>query len=340
MDESDILYIHNRIISGCVVVDINDTIYIVKDPTPIEKQISQHEYNKAYAAYLLDSVPTTNELEGVLCERHVWTLQNDSELDRLVALLESHPNNDKLQNKIDRLKNKKYSLISRSAEHLAILSKYKKLLWLCTYDINGNRMWGRWDEFLKEDEFIINKILQDVFFNDKITESNLRKLARSEMWRSIWLAGVKAGNLFGKPMCEMSDLQRAVVSWSIMYDNIYEHPECPPDHVISDDALLDIWLKQESDKRKNKQSEHSFTKDLNSVMKHNEICLVVGSPEEAKKVYEMNDKSVAGTIKQRERFLQDHRGSKVREADLPDVKLDINLRRARIEKEAIKRRAK
>lgn len=337
----DIMYIHNRIISGCVVVEVNNKLYIFKDPSPIEKQIVQYEYENTYTALLRDRILSSNDLELILDQKGIWTNKDEENLSKLENILKDilgdvtkYNQQKSIEYKISKMKSRKSGLLAHSAEHLALLSKYRLLLYLCTYDQFNNKIWSNIEEFNNEDESVINMLLQYIFFDERINESNIRKLARSEPWRSIWLSGCKVGNLFGKPMCEMSDLQTAVVSWSILYDNVYEHPECPPDDIINNDALLDIWLKEESEKRKNKRKESNL--GSSSVGKHQEIGIIVNSPEEANRIFGLNSPSALKTIERRENFLKGK--NKVRQADLPDISTDIKLRKARLETQSIKNR--
>ena len=83
------------------------------------------------------------------------------------------------------------------------------------------------------------------------------------MWRGYWNADKT--NIFDKCTTELTDEQRALLNISRMYDNIYEHPECPDDKIIEDDDALDGWMilqKRKNDKDKKKSQFDSSNPNL------------------------------------------------------------------------------
>jgi len=73
-----------------------------------------------------------------------------------------------------------------------------------------------------------------------ITTEIFKTVARSAIWKGYWNAS--KNNIFDKCTTELTDEQRALLNISRMYDNIYEHPECPDDKVMEDDDALDGWM--------------------------------------------------------------------------------------------------
>ena len=175
-------------------------------------------------------------------------------------------------------------MITHSAEYLANLDRYKYFAFLLTYNLNDNRVFSNWEEFNCSDEKLINKLINEAYLNSDINEANIRKLARSEPWRSIWISSCKVGNLFDKPQCEMSDYQKMLVSWSLIYDNVFEHPDCPGDSVIDNDEALDAWLKSQSDERAKQRDQNNADNFLKNdkIRNSGEVGIVVDSVEDAK----------------------------------------------------------
>ena len=92
-------------------------------------------------------------------------------------------------------------------------------------------------------------------------ESEIRELARSEPWKSIWSSSKNEGVLFGKRAIELSEEQKHLIMWSTMYDSIGESPDSPSDKIIADDDMLDGWLilqrrEREHNKKEQFQREH------------------------------------------------------------------------------------
>jgi hypothetical protein len=67
-------------------------------------------------------------------------------------------------------------------------------------------------------------------------------VARTDPWRGVWAARRAEAGVFGKPACDLTDEQRSVVGWSLLYDGARECPDCPPDDVLTDDDAFDGWL--------------------------------------------------------------------------------------------------
>jgi len=166
-------------------------------------------------------------------------------------------------------------------------------------------------------------------------EEKIRLLAHNEPWRSIWVASKKSGNLLSRPMTEMTDYQRILISWSLIYDSVYESSDCPSDETINNDDLLDSWLMKQSEKRKKELSkgDSSFTTS-EKILGAGEISIMVDSEEDAKRVYEMNDVTSQQLVKKRQDLIKD-KGSVI-EGHMPDTKIDLQLRKNRIESAKIR----
>ena len=71
---------------------------------------------------------------------------------------------------------------------------------------------------------MLNKIIEQLNSAD-ISPEQFRDIVRSYSWRTYWIANKE--NIFGIPAIEYSEDQKTLISYSNMYDNILEHPECP-----------------------------------------------------------------------------------------------------------------
>jgi hypothetical protein len=49
----------------------------------------------------------------------------------------------------------------------------------------------------------------------------------------------------------------ALCIWSSFYDNVYEHPERPPQHVIENDVALDVWVEEQQRKSQEERQTYS-----------------------------------------------------------------------------------
>lgn len=342
-----------RITHAITPIKFGDIVYFVHDPTPLDLLKVKPYYDEIYKQLIALGIPSEDNLIALLMEKNLWSMKDEITLKTSTDTLNEYrrqlpkltfksleknlvlSNIKEIECKIKKLINAKSSLLSTSAEYIAKMEKFKKLIFLLTVDENNNRIWNNWNTFIKGNDHLINKLLSECYFNNNITENNIRYLAKNEPWRSTWLGGIKSGNLFNKPMISLTDYQRALVSWSIVYDNVYEHPECPSSDVIQNDELLDAWLHEQSEKRE-KDREKSFkdVTDNDKIQQSKEIGIFVDTPEDAAKVYKLNDAAGLAIIRTRENLLREK--GFVKEIEMPDVRNELTMEFNRLEKKHAK----
>jgi hypothetical protein len=141
--------------------------------------------------------------------------------------------------------------------------------------------------------------------------------ARSNVWKSYWNIGKTS--VFSKPVMQLSDEQKGLINYSVMYDNIMEHPEAPEEEVLADEDMLDGWIFYQKDKEKRDRME-SNTSSVHSGA--SEVFLMANSQNDVDTIYAMNDMEANSIINARAKEVK-QKGS-VDVTDLPDVKRDIN----------------
>jgi len=154
----------------------------------------------------------------------------------------------------------------------------------CIYK-NGNPYWKSLDDFENEtDQALINCLINEMsasFYSEK----DIRKLARSEPWRSIWKTFTKGGGqLFDRPLSDMCKSQRELCYWSNVYDVVFESHERPDWSVIEDDEALDSWF--EAQGNKNSKSNSGPISNNPKIANAKEVFVMAQTPEDAKKVYD------------------------------------------------------
>jgi hypothetical protein len=307
---------------------------------PHQYLLAQEYYNDKYTDFIESGFLTESEVLKILKDKNTWTSDHEIRLtdlyENLLKLKRKLPSltfqsqekkqvilyieaTNKEINKLNKIKN---SLMNNTVEYLSKIEKYKYFIYLLTKDEHYNKVWNSLHEFNTTDEKLILKLMHKTYFDDTINESVIRELARTEPWRSVWLGSCKTGNLFNKSMVDMTDLQRILVSWSLIYDSVYEHSEPPSGDVIDTDVLLDAWLEDQNSKRKSKENNSNFIKN-EKIKNASEIGIIVDSPEDAKKVFDLNDDTGKQTIMQRINFAKE-KGS-VKDTDQPDIKQDIQM---------------
>jgi hypothetical protein len=164
--------------------------------------------------------------------------------------------------------------------------------------------------------------LSSVISENNIDISLYKQIARSDLWKNYWSADSE--NLFAKSTVDWTDEQKTLVVLTKMYDNAYQHPECPPDNVFEDDDMFDGWMihqKRENEKSKNKQRTEKMLegKKLN---KAGEIFLVANSQEEANNIYNLNDNTQRHIIRERNQTIN-RSNNQIDASKLPDVQREI-----------------
>jgi hypothetical protein len=84
-----------------------------------------------------------------------------------------------------------------------------------------------------------------------------------------------SSNIFRGNILDWTVSQRLFAYWCGFYDNIYESYERPPERIIDDDELLNIWLEKQGEKTK-AYAEESWgklgaTKDIKTAWDHPEV---------------------------------------------------------------------
>lgn len=328
MINQDLEYILHRIISGKTYFTFNKDRYCLKSPPLEVKQRALEIYfdiiqEEKFGGWLRES-----NLDNMLIGLGYWTPDTRNRIKELEKKLE------KL--KIDLYKNRFNAKMMKSLR-TSIKNTNKDLNKILSYrtDLYQNTLEG-YANSIKNEYIICHSLYKDnklvfkfndnssyIFFNSLIGASNehsidmdsIRKLARDGMWRSIWSCNKQ--NPFGVGgSVHLHDDQKALINLSIMYDSVYDHPECPEDFVIEDDDLLDGWMLFQ--KEKNKKEKAKSQSSISSVHKNSqEVFIMAGSQEDLENISDLNDDYGKMLIKNRMDVIKEK--SSVSHFDLPDV---------------------
>lgn len=255
--------------------------------------------NFIYEEYLNEAIEsgilTDTELKRELEVRSIWTQADEDKLKDLEEkVLKTHELLDAADSVRDKKRleravefAKKRLLESRhertlrfsvAAERYAETMKMYAIIFSMTYDSEENRLWKDWDAFLDgTDTALVSEIITQINKGRGANEREIRKLARSGVWRTLWSAG-KSGNLFGKPIIQLDSEQHALVYWSQVYDSVYDAYERPADDIISDDDKLDKWFEEQAKKKEQEKKSKKPQNPLglsNKIMKHGEVFVAV-----------------------------------------------------------------
>jgi len=281
----------------------------------------------------------------------IWTSENDNALQSLSNMLDNlklelflnHYNPTKvkklekqiasLKKGIEKSNDNKYTLYAHTKEYYASNIKKDFLIGISIRDKNDKKI------ILPEDFWLCNNPLIEMFHSvinrGYISVAEIREIARSEPWRSMWLA--QKGDSFGVKSVEWTETQRLLVSFSRMYDNVYESMDCPPDEVIANDDMLDGWFIKQSRERKEKQKEKSLEDKFGNFKdKDGQELFIAVRPEDITDVYNMNDAKGMSTIKSRNKQIKEQ--GEVKHQHLKDVQMDLHMQKTQEMRETMRRR--
>lgn len=329
----------------------------IKSPSLEDQLIACDIYDEALSEAELNELMTEEEAIEVAIRKGFWGGKKEEDLkiaieniDKLkvglykaVKKLEKEKAREALKTTrefIKELNQLKYKFASKTCEHFANIVKYKYLIGSGLYYINDKKVWER-NEMLEDQ----SHLLEDAYISsllNRISEQQIRELARNDPWRPIWIAKEVEGKIFGKPACELSDEQKAIISWSRLYDSCHEDPNKPPDSVIEEDDMFDGWLivrKKEKEKEM-KKSKWETAIENPKIANAQEIFIQAADPgkgfgeltdEDLEEINDMNDGQAIKLKNERMNAIK-HFGE-IKEADMPDtsryIQMELNKMKGR-----------
>lgn len=140
-------------------------------------------------------------------------------------------------------------------------------------------------------DYNLYRIVSNKIQDASLSMSDIRKIARSNEWRSYWSRGKE--RCFSCPINCLNDEQRLLCSYSTMYDNALSRSDFP-EYILNDDDKFDGWLiKQRRDAEDDRKQQ-----TISGGQKHHDFIFKQASTqEEANNVYQMNTRQGLQQIK-------------------------------------------
>lgn len=109
-------------------------------------------------------------------------------------------------------------------------------------------------------------------------------VARHKMGKMEWniyKSNVGSARLFPERINDWSIAQRLYIQWCGFYDGIYESMDRPPERVIDNEKLLEIWFKDQEGKAE-RYSEEAWSKvgklhETKSAYDYDEVIMMDGN---------------------------------------------------------------
>lgn len=318
----------SRIRTGKVFLNIRGEPLTVLPPTIEDTYHINLAYKESYDASLDVGLITEREMLEWMREKNVWTTDDDikekgvkEDLEKIrveayknrqdVKLVKSLRNlARKAERAAEMLASKKVQHTENCCEGIALIAKAERFIELCTY--SGDR---RYDFDKIPVSYVHNE------YNSHLcTEPQLRELARSEPWKTLWNMKDVSGQLFQDLGREMSTDQKNLIVWSRIYDNVQESMDCPPAEVINDDLLLDGWFIVQKREREQEAIDKDFDNSTNNekIKNAGEIYIMSKDREHAKKIHNMNSEHAKHVKAERGQVVRQK--GKAFQHDFPDQK--------------------
>jgi hypothetical protein len=327
----------SRIVAGFLYIEHENKLYSLKRPSVSLKYKADLLYNRVYQEHLYSDWILMQDTEYILIDNGIWKLENNEVLKQMETRLDNlkvelyqnfiQPQKKKdikkqissINTQKDRALSTKHSLDQYTLEAYAGRIRNEFIIMNTLYHKKRKVFQGK----NPQNSIFLNNIAAKIA-SSLPTLSEIRALARSEMWKSYWSAANKQ-KIFDGTVFEWTDEQRALVNLSKMFDSVYEHPECPPDNIIDDEDALDGWMifqKRKNDQAKTKQKTDSL---LNSpkMKKANEVFFVSSSAEETKEILSNNDPVARHRMKEKFSAINSTNEDGISEAQLPDVQREL-----------------
>ena len=349
MNNDRIDHLLNKILSGILIFYYKDKQYRLKSPNSIIRYKSCLLYEKIINDEKYSDWIRESDMTRIMIRLGLW----DIESDKTITSLEKSIENNKLnlyenlkrpdvlkltrkslqsnKNRLNQLLNIKNNFRNNTLEGYAESAKSEYIICNTLY-CNNKKIFKLEDINSKNhQEYNLFNSLVNEIYKQTVSVTDIRILARSSLWKTYWSANKE--HIFNGPVSEWTDDQRSLVNYSRMYDNVYEHPDCPEDFVIEDDDMLDGWFiyqrkKREREKKQSKFNSVSKNKKIDSAQ---EIFLVPNENQTAEDIMDLNDPIAKARFKQKMNYLAKAKGE-IQEAELPDVKIDIMNQRAEMKR--------
>lgn len=328
-------YHARRIIADIYPFDYNGKYYYITYPTAEFRFYAEKVYMDVYARSKEENISADNII--VMLDKYkLWCEDDENKLntikkeieDTKVALFDNFFKDDKrpiykkvisdLKCEYNRLALKRQSMDHLTAEYAASSAKQKFIVGSSILKPDKKRLWSKLTDWDKENK-IIDIALEHIISN-YMDEKDIRDIVKNDPWKTIWSLQKKPQSIFRKSVGDFTSEQQSLSIWSIVYDNVRKSTDSISESVIEDDDALDGWMikKRRSEDIKSGQEEIKQQLTNEKIARAGEIFVMANTPDQIKKVYEMNDFN--GKMAFKRRMMQIQRDKIVDEVNMIETR--------------------
>ena len=338
MNDADAEFLLYRIFTGKLFFYYKNEKYELASPSVQIRYEAQLLYNNIINDEKYNDWLREENLERILISLGLWTMDTKTIIKSLEKKIDDtkvslyNDRNLKDKTKINRknlenytkqlysIFNKKSEMYSHTLEGYASSLKNEYIICKTLYK-DGDRVFVEDSKNNQNSYTLFNNIVNEIN-NHVIEGSSFKMLGRNNIWRMYW--NCNKNNVFPGCVSDWTFDQRTLVSISKMYDNVYDHPECPEDVVVEDDDMLDGWMIIQRRKIENQKKQHKLDSLNPKLQKAQEVFLIADNQEEASDIIGMNSPESLIKLKQRQEHLA--RVGSSSHLEMPDVQMDLRAR--------------
>jgi hypothetical protein len=289
---------------------------------------AQEKYIEAYTEAQELELLEDLDMYELLCGLNLWSAEKEEQLEKVLpghieywkielynAVLKSNTR-ETIRKYLSVAKKEHQALyaLRHSFDHMTCFgyANYVKNMYIIMHNTKYRKLKINWKAI------DINQIM-NLYYASGIDSDTFRMLARTYPWSGLWPTLKENGRIFENP--DLTNEQQSLMSWSIMYDKIYEAPDCPSEEVISDDDMLDGWLLVTKRKRETEKQKQELNNKLGGKLGDaDDVFLIAETPSDAQKIEMLNDPHTSKVKQQRIKQIKSS-DVDVLEQQLNDVKL-------------------
>lgn len=313
-------FLINRIISGVLIFNYKGNKLEIRNPCPIVKYESSMRYNNYYNKCIENNLFNEKDCINKLIELGIWSEEEENIYTILLPkdienLKRGLYINHAVPPKVKEIKN----YLKLAKDELKQLYKTRSLLNNYSYEHSAHFFKKEYEikhSTFKDGEkyeLSTNELKEAIsyYYNNYITDSNMRILARTTPWTSFLSANSFTKDIFGKPSSDLTEEQINLLSWSSYYKSIMDSHNPPNSKIIQDDDMLDGWLIIQNEEAKKKEMEEKGNSLITNqnIARHDEIFIMnkTQTVEEAQAINALNSPQANAIRKQRIKEVADNK---------------------------------
>lgn len=326
-------YFVSHVRNGVYYVDYGGVKLKILPPTIEDEYFINLAYKEAYDEAYSQDVMTEEDMLFWTYQKGLWTEEDDTKIKDLennleklkVKMYENRFKSDVRETARAYLRATEKALVSargkkavhyeNTCEGVSFTKKCMEQIKRCTF--LGNE--------LCDFSSIDGTIVWSAFTRSFLPEGQVRELARTEPFRSLWMMHSEIGRKIFRnlPERELTFDQNNISIWSRMYDNVQESHECPSEDVINDDDLLDGWFIIQRKKQEHNKliSEVEGMTSNDRIANSEEIYIFTNSKEEAERIDDAN--TIHAKMLKKDRMQQIKQAGSLQDHELQDKRLEI-----------------